>query len=57
MSKKIINDRRELLKRDEELADKSTRDIGKVNNNNSKEAEDVKVQGHDDEPSKHLIYS
>jgi hypothetical protein len=55
MSKKIINDRRELLKRDEELlADKSTRDIEKVNNNNSIEAEDVEMQGHDDEPSKHL---
>jgi hypothetical protein len=54
MSKKIINDRRELLKRDEELADKSTRDIEKVNNNNSIEAEDGEMQGHDDEPSKHL---
>jgi hypothetical protein len=42
------------LKRDEELADKSTRDIEKVNNNNSIEAEDGEMQGHDDEPSKHL---
>ncbi|EFX77956.1 hypothetical protein DAPPUDRAFT_320829 [Daphnia pulex] len=52
----IINDRRELLKRNEELADKSTRDIGKVNNNNSKEAEHVEMQGHDDEPKKKLPF-
>ncbi|XP_046632819.1 cytochrome P450 4c3-like isoform X2 [Daphnia pulicaria] len=56
-SNTIINDRRELLKRDEELlADKSTRDIEKVNNNNSIEAEDVEMQGNDDEPKKKLPF-